>query len=73
MHVFEIGEEELHEKFIQEQDLQTHVNYAKKMFEKCRNEGIFSKKARWNSSDVLPEKYLARSFRCQTKRSRDED
>jgi thiamine kinase-like enzyme len=73
LHVFEIGEEEFHEKFIQEQDLQTHVDYAKKMFEKCRNEGIFSKKARWKSSDVFPKKYLARSFRCQTKRSCHED
>jgi len=61
MHVFEIGEEELHERFIQEQDLQSHIDYAKKMFEKCRNEGIFSKKIRWKSSDVFPKKYLARA------------
>jgi thiamine kinase-like enzyme len=73
MHVFEVGEEELHERFIQEQDLQGHVDYAKKMFEKCRSEGIFSKKTRWKSSDVFPKKYLVHSFRCQTKRWCHED
>lgn len=58
MHVFEVGEEELHATFIQEQDLQEHIDYAKKMFEKCRNEGIFSKETRWKSSEVFPRKYL---------------
>jgi thiamine kinase-like enzyme len=61
MHVFEIGEEELHERFIQEQDLQRHVDYARKMFEKCRDEGVFSKETKWKSSDVFPKKYLAQS------------
>jgi len=73
MHVFEIGEKELHERFIQEQDLQRHVDYAKKMFEKCRSEGIFSKKTRWKSSDVFPNEYLVHSFRCQTERWCHED
>ena len=66
MHVFEIGEGELHERFVQEQDLQRHVDYAKKMFEKCRDEGIFSKETRWKSSDVFPGKYLAQSSRIRS-------
>lgn len=58
MHVFEIGEEELHEEFIKAQDLKEHINFAKKMFRKCRDEGIFSKNAKWKSSDVFPDTYL---------------
>jgi thiamine kinase-like enzyme len=65
MHVFEIGEGEFHERFIQEQDLQGHVDYAKKMFNKCRDEGIFSKEIRWKSSDVFPKEYLAQSSRIR--------
>jgi thiamine kinase-like enzyme len=60
MHVFEIGERELHEKFIREQNLQRHINYAGKMFEKCRKEGIFSKEMKWKNREVFPDKYLAR-------------
>jgi len=58
MHVFEIGEEEMHEEFIEAQDLKEHIDFAKKMFRKCRDEGIFSKNAKWKSSDAFPDKYL---------------
>jgi len=58
MHVFEIGERELHEKFIQEQNLQRHIDYAGKMFQKCRKQGIFTEETRWKSREVFPDKYF---------------
>lgn len=58
MHVYEIGEREMHEEFLREQDLRGHISYAQKMFNKCQREGIIDKKAVWNPSEVFPEKYL---------------
>ena len=58
MHVYEIGEGEMHESFLREQDLKEHIDYAKKMFQKCKKEGIIDKNARWDVSKIFPEKYL---------------
>lgn len=58
MHVYEIGEGEMHENFLREQDLKEHIDYAKKMFLKCKKEGIIDKNARWDESKIFPEKYL---------------
>jgi len=58
MHVYEIGEEEMHESFLREQNLKEHIDYAKKMFQKCKKEGIIDKNARWDASKIFPEKYL---------------
>jgi thiamine kinase-like enzyme len=58
MHAYEIGEREMHEEFLREQDLREHISYVQKMFHKCQREGIIDKKAPWNPSKVFPEKYL---------------
>ncbi len=58
MHVYEIGEGEMHESFLKEQDLKEHIDFAKKMFRKCKEEGIIDKDARWDFSRIFPEKYL---------------
>lgn len=58
MHVYEIGEGEMHESFLKEQYLKEHIDFAKKMFRKCKEEGIIDKGARWDSSRIFPEKYL---------------
>ena len=58
MHVYKIGEGEMHESFLKEQDLREHIAFAKKMFRKCKKEGIIDKDARWDFSRIFPEKYL---------------
>ena len=58
MHVYEIGEGEMHESFLKEQDLKEHIDYAKKMFQKCKKEGIINKNVRWDISKIFPERYL---------------
>lgn len=58
MHLYEIGERELHEDFLKEQDLKEHIEYAEKMFNKCKRVGIISKNVRWNVSEIIPETYL---------------
>jgi thiamine kinase-like enzyme len=57
MHVYEIGEGEMHEYFIREKDLKDHISYAKKMFLKCKKEGIINRDAKWNPSEIFPEKF----------------
>jgi len=58
MHVYEIGEQEMHEEFLKEQDLTGHVSYTRKMFNKCQREGIIDKKVQWSPSEMFPTKYL---------------
>jgi thiamine kinase-like enzyme len=57
MHVYEIGEGEMHEDFIKEQDLKEHIDYAQKMFNKCQKQGIIDGDIEWNASEIFPEKY----------------
>jgi hypothetical protein len=59
MHVYEIGEREMHEAFLKEQNLREHINYAQKMFNKCKKKKIIDKNVSWNASNVFPENYLA--------------
>jgi len=63
MHVYEIGEREMHKEFLKEQDLRGHISYAQKMFSKCKKAGIIDKNAVWNPSEVFPKKYLKASLR----------
>ncbi|MCW4020202.1 MAG: aminoglycoside phosphotransferase family protein [Candidatus Bathyarchaeota archaeon] len=58
MHVYEIGEGEIHESFLKEQDLKEHIDYAHKMFRKCKNEKIIDENAEWNVAEIFPEKFL---------------
>ncbi|GAH64477.1 unnamed protein product, partial [marine sediment metagenome] len=58
MHVYEIWEGEMREEFIKEQNLKKHIDYAQKIFSKCKKEGILDKDVRWNASMIFPNKYL---------------
>ncbi|MFX1255128.1 MAG: aminoglycoside phosphotransferase family protein [Promethearchaeota archaeon] len=53
-HVFEIKDGEMHETFIKEQNLKEHIDYAKKIFEKCKNEGIVKKNTHWDEVEIFP-------------------
>lgn len=61
MHVYEVGEGEMHKDFLKEQRLENHIAYARKMFLRCRNEGIIDKRLVWRASDIFPMEYLLRS------------
>jgi aminoglycoside phosphotransferase (APT) family kinase protein len=61
MHVYEIGEGEMHEEFLAEQRLSTHIDYAEKMFNKCQEQGIIDRNIKWNASEIFPKKYFAAS------------
>ena len=61
MHVYEIGEREMHEDFLIEQRLSTHIDYAEKMFNKCREQGIIDRNIEWNAYEIFPEEYLRNS------------
>jgi len=69
MHIYELGEGEMHEDFLKEQDLKKHIDYAEKIFTKCKREGIISKNVKWNVSEIVPEKYL-RTINFQLKREK---
>lgn len=55
MHVYEIGEEEMHGDFLKEQNLKEHIAYAHRMFQKCRKEGIVGRDLKWHVSEVFPD------------------
>jgi aminoglycoside phosphotransferase (APT) family kinase protein len=61
MHVYEIGEREMHEEFLAEQRLSIHIDYAEKMFKKCQEQGIIDRNTKWNAHEIFPKKYLASS------------
>ncbi len=47
VHVFRIRDKEMQEDFIKEQNLLEHIDYAQKMFEKCKKCGILDKNLQW--------------------------
>ena len=60
MHVYEIGEREMHDAFLKEQHLGNHIHYAQEMFGKCKNERIIDKEVLWDASGIFPKRYLSR-------------
>lgn len=58
MHVFEIGDHEFHKEFVRHQELGDHINYAEKMFGKCKNAGIFSEDQSWAAEKVFPRSFI---------------
>jgi len=58
MHVYEIGEREMHDDFLKGQRLKNHIAYARKMFLRCREEGIIGRGMIWRVSGIFPREYL---------------
>jgi thiamine kinase-like enzyme len=48
MHVFEISEGDMHKEFIKKQNIKEHIDYAKEIFKKCIDKGIFPKNTKFN-------------------------
>jgi len=44
MHVFEIGEKEMHEHFVERKNIQEHMDYARYCFDRCIKSGVIDKK-----------------------------
>lgn len=56
MHVFEIGEKEMHEHFLERKNIQEQISYAKQCFNKCIKLGVVDKK--WSKirfSNLFPK------------------
>ena len=58
MHVFEIGEKDLHPFFVKNKDLKEHLDFAEETFNMCKSIGIFDKDLEWSEKMVFPEHYL---------------
>ncbi|MHA2331528.1 MAG: phosphotransferase [Candidatus Hodarchaeales archaeon] len=52
-HVLEIKTGKMHEFFIKEQNLEEHVNYAKKMFYKCKKARIIDENVQWDGDELF--------------------
>ncbi len=55
MHVFGIGEKEMHEHFLERKNIQEHITYAKRCFDKCIKSGVIDKKwSKIKQSEIFP-------------------
>ena len=55
VHVFEIKDKEFSPEFTSKQSLTHHINYSKKMFEKCKEAKIFDNSILWDDFNILPK------------------
>lgn len=55
MHVFEIGEKEMHKHFLERKNIQEHITYAKYCFDKCIKSGVIDKKWSKIKSEIFPK------------------
>ncbi len=58
MHVFEIGEKDMHASFVKNKNLKEHLGFAEETFDLCKSTGIFDKDLEWSAKTVFPERYL---------------
>ncbi len=58
MHVFEIGEKDMHASFVKNKNLNEHLGFAEDTFNLCKSTGIFDKDVEWSEKMVFPERYL---------------
>lgn len=54
MHVFEIGEKQMHKHFLERKHIQEHIDYAKRCFSKCIKSGLIDKK-RDKNLEIFPK------------------
>ena len=58
MHVFEIGEKDMHTSFVKNKNLKEHLEFAEETFNLCKSTGILDKNFEWSAKMVFPKHYL---------------